>query len=119
MDLQIMEVVPPSVCWNMTVDNVIDQIKTKNSVTSGNTSLIASHFNYLSQHFGSLTYEQITKNFIREYSETTRAQLVENIKFENRKSKLLYDYLACQLLVYRTEDTKFQYITTLIQEIRK
>jgi len=121
MDLQIMEVVPASECWKMTVDNVIDRIKTKNSTaaTIAGDSLLASHFCYLSERFGGLTYEQLTKQFIAEYSETSHSQMVENIKFEKKKSKLLYDYLACQLLVFRTEDTKFEYITTSIREIRK
>jgi hypothetical protein len=115
MDLNIMNVVPASECWNMTVNSVIERINNSGSVNLMQTK----HFSYLSEQFGSLTYEQITKNFIKEYADTSFNQLMAYNKLEKRKSKLLYDYLACQLLVFRTSDTKFEYITTLIQEIRK
>ena len=116
-----MNVVPASECWNMTVNSVIERIISNGANNnSGSVNLMQTqHFSYLSEQFGNLTYEQITKNFIKEYADTSFNQLMAYNKSEKRKSKLLYDYLACQLLVFRTSDTKFEYISTLIQEIRK
>ena len=115
-----MNVVPASECWNMTVNSVIERIISNTANNSGSANVMQTqHFSYLSQKFGFLTYEQITKNFIKEYADTSFNQLMAYNKLEKRKSKLLYDYLACQLLVFRTSDTKFEYMTTLIQEIRK
>jgi hypothetical protein len=96
-------------------------VKAKNNVEDNNNNngrLILSHLSYLSKRFGSLTYEDITKKFIKEYGETTYSQILVNLKYENRKAKLLYNYLACQLLVYR-EENAFQYVTDLINRIRK
>jgi hypothetical protein len=114
-----MEVIPTACSyWGMTLNNVIE-ISNENN-TEGNKKAIFSHQSYLSNNFGSLTYEQITKNFIKEYSRLSFEQIVINRNYEIKKSKVLYDYLACQLLVYKPEEeNKFNYIAKLIQEIRK
>ena len=119
-----MDILPVAEAWKMTLNSVVEQIKIKNNIVDNNIIPKSKNFaflqiGYLSKKFGNLTFEEITKKFIKEYSETSFDQIVANRKFEKTKSKLLYDFLSCQLLVYRPKDNKYEYLTKLIAEIRK
>ena len=114
-----MDILHASESWHMTLDDVIKRIKTKNNNVTNSENFVFLHIEYLSQRFGNQTFEEITKNFIRDYSQTSLDQLVLNRKYEKKKSKLLYNFLSCQLLVYRPKDNNYDYITKLVAEIRK
>ena len=114
-----MDILPASESWHLTVDDVIEKIKSKNNNITKSENFVFLHMDYLSQRFGNQTFEEITKKFIKDYSQTSLDQLVLNRKYEKKKSKLLYDFLSCQLLVYRPKDNNYDYITKLIAEIRK
>ena len=87
-------------------------------ISSSNTNGgIKSHIAYLSKLFGKETFESLTTNFINHYSMVLHQQLVMNRKMELSKSKLITDFVSCQLLVDSGND--FTHIANLIRNIRK
>ena len=102
---------PLNEIWNMTVDEIIDQNNLlKDAGENPNKVAIVSHISYLST---------ITKNFINQYSSVLHNQLLYNRKMEQAKSKLLTDFMSCQLLIQIIESSDFKHIAELIKTIRK
>lgn len=110
---------PLNEIWNMTVDEIIDQNNLlKDAGENPNKVAIVSHISYLSKMYGNQTFETITKNFINQYSSVLHNQLLYNRKMEQAKSKLLTDFMSCQLLI-QIESSDFKHIAELIKTIRK
>jgi len=110
-------ILPLSDVWDMTIDQVISR-NNLNVEDGQQKSSIVSHLSYISKMFGNETFQTVTKSFIHNYSTALHDQLVFNRKMEQRKSKLINDFMSCQLLV-QIDSSDFTHITDLIQRIRK
>ena len=122
-------ILPLDVIWDMTIDEVIEKNNLMNLVVGNNEenddgAVISTavggvvDLNYLSKMFGNQTYQSVTKTFINQYSSVLHHQLLFNRKMELTKSKLITDFMSCQLLV-QIHSSDFTHITELIQKIRK
>lgn len=118
--MQMSYILPLSDVWDLTIDEVISRnnLNPENGQQSNNQSSIVSHLSYISKMFGNQTFQTVTKSFINNYSNILHNQLVFNRNMEQRKSKLINDFMSCQLLV-QIDSSDFTHITDLIHSIRK
>jgi hypothetical protein len=109
-------------CMDMTVNQVIEKNNLLQSVTNNDGTEqiggIVSHISYLSEMFGQITFANLTKQFISQYSNLLNQQLKFNRHMILSKSKLITDFISCHLLLY-SENNNISHITNLIQTIRK